>query len=158
MKHTPEAAPNKEVPSQGKLDGAPDYATRCGAPQRELANWLTNEEWNASFFLGQEEYFRARLHCSVCEQVSVGMRRLARAGYRFRGLRLDRPDELVPRPGQPVTGEHESACSEMRAERFDSITRARVALPWIRENIPEVDPAWIEYLLRLYDRTHAGTL
>ncbi|MBI5443013.1 MAG: hypothetical protein HY900_17585 [Deltaproteobacteria bacterium] len=36
--------------------------------------------------------------------------------------------------------------------------RARVALRWTREAVPAIDPGWIDYLVRVYDRTHSGEL
>lgn len=154
MNGTPNDEGNGPVPPEESPKSCSGHATRCGAPQAEAANWLTSEEWNACFFLGQEEYFRTHLQCSVCEQVSVGMRRLESAGYEFRRLEAGGPANLLPRAGQSSTGEHERSCGEMRAERFDSIARARSALHWIRETVPDVDPGWIEHLVRLYDRTH----
>ncbi|MBI5439613.1 MAG: hypothetical protein HY900_00205 [Deltaproteobacteria bacterium] len=131
-----------------------DCAARCGARPDDPANWLTGEEWNICYFLGQAEYFQDHVRCGLCEQVSVGMTQLAAAGYSFEFLVAQPPGGLTPRAGVEAVGVHQASCRELAHDRFDVIGRARDALRTLAARAPHVDAAWIERLVALYEETH----
>lgn len=126
------------------------------SPLDGVGNWLTREEWNACYFVGQEAFFREGLNCGVCEQVAVGLERLRAAGCRFRWLRAGPGDRLEPASRVPPSGEHDVSCHEVGAGSFDQIGRAREAVVWLRAHAAGVSTGWIENLLALYDRTHGA--
>lgn len=134
--------------------------TTCGPTAEEtvrVADWLTRDEWNACFFLGQEAFFRDEVRCGLCEQVAIGAKKLVDAGYVFTGLRVGTSGRLESRGDGEPPREHEHSCGEVAEGAFDDIGRARIALEWLGTRAPAVSTAWLEQLLALYDRAHGAT-
>ena len=115
---------------------------------------LSPEEWNAAYFLGLEAVFRDDCRCNVCQQVHEGVRVLTATGYRFRRRVPD--SEGGPGSDSAAVNMHERNCQEIAKGAFDTVGRARSAVRWLKDKVPDLNTRWIEGLVQTYDRVHAG--
>ena len=157
---------DESAAGRGARDAGEQGATRpgCGRARRRPEpnpllpdggpEWLDGKEWNVCYFLGLDAFHRGGVECTACEQVSVGMQRLAATGYAFAHLRRTASGGLEPRPEAGRSGEHEERCIQLGDGSFDVIGRARQAVGWLHAHAPEVPTSWLEELVALYDRTH----
>jgi hypothetical protein len=141
----------REVVMDAGVEHSPCGDTRTGDNEVE---WLTREEWNACYFLGQEAFFRDHVKCGLCDRVSIGMERLINTGYEFEMLRAGSSGRLKAITTERPPGEHHLSCEEVASGAFDDIGRARDALRWLQDRTPGVSTKWLEDILDLYDQAH----
>jgi hypothetical protein len=109
------------------------------------------EEWNAAYYLGLEQVVTQGFQGDFDSQVALGFRLLAAAGYETAQV-YPGVSEACQRVGE----EHQKACREITAGSFDAVRRAREALLWLRDMVPNVSTAWLSKVLSAYDAAHTG--
>lgn len=108
-----------------------------------LSNWLTRDEWNTVYFAGLGATIKGAECNNLGDQMRLGIGELVRAGYMFCGIAADENGNYE-KVSQCCDG-NETVLAEMIGGYggFDAIGRAKEAIEFSKNNIPNLDFTWL---------------
>lgn len=113
-----------------------------------LSNWLTRNEWNAVYFAGLKALQDGAEGGDMGIQLGHGIRILSSAGYIFKGIEVDE-DGDYEKVTQCCDG-NETVLAELIGGYggFDWRSRAKEAIDFVKNNIPDLNFDWLEEAMK----------